>query len=692
MAKNLKSASKSGPPVTLTRIAAKAEAKHAGRSGKSDKGRATVQKKQSHHIQTSAVEQSVAAAAPEEPFQAAPPLGTTSQVPKVAVFLSITCLMGGLVFWILSLPNVDPQGLTDYGIVAILPWQFWVAVATISLGFALSLQQRLSASLLPYLHLLALVVMLHATPALAYGTLRYSWAWKHIGIVDFIQRHGKVDPLAPFLAAYHNWPGLFYVSAAVANALDLALAEIAQLVRFTPPVLTLLFALALIPIYRRLTDDPRLVAAAIWIFITGNWIGQDYFSPQGVAFLAYLLIIGICIGPIRKPDAANAAAGGRLSRFIAWARALSQRTNEHPARHYTPPARAGFIALVLVLILATTATHQLTPISIILVLAGLAVMGRVSIYYCIFAIVAEILWILYFAAPFMAFHLADELNNVGEGINAAQQKLVDISVVSPGRVWVIVIGRVLTAAIAVLALIGGLRRLILGFRDGLAVMLTVAAFPLFVNRYGGEILFRVYLFSLPMLGFFAAAAFFPSRNHGRHAAWRMLFLPVSAFAVVGFLYANNGKDRQYYFTRDEVEASLWLYGNAPPDSLLIEGSRNYPSQLMNYENFAYVPMSEEERTVREEIIAAPEEVFARWLSDPRWKAGYIIITSSQKAYSDAEGVMPSGALDAIEARLLRSPRFKLVYATPNAKIFSLHQKAGALGPWTATTLTGGLGK
>ena len=39
-------------------------------------------------------------------------------------------------------------------------------------------------------HVVALVAILHATPSILYGTLRYAWAYKHVGIVDYIQRHG----------------------------------------------------------------------------------------------------------------------------------------------------------------------------------------------------------------------------------------------------------------------------------------------------------------------------------------------------------------------------------------------------------------------------------------------------------------------------------------------------------------------
>ena len=52
------------------------------------------------------------------------------------------------------------------------------------------------------------------------------------------------------------------------------------------------------------------------------------------------------------------------------------------------------------------------------------------------------------------------------------------------------------------------------------------------------------------------------------------FCITAVLGVIGFLFANNGKDREYTFTRDEVDAAAWLYGRAPPNSLLIEGARN----------------------------------------------------------------------------------------------------------------------
>ena len=63
--------------------------------------------------------------------------------------------------------------------------------------------------------------------------------------------------------------------------------------------------------------------------------------------------------------------------------------------------------------------------------------------------------------------------------------------------------------------------------------------------------------------------------------------------LAGFLFAYYGKERQYYFTPEEVAASEYLYEHAPDRSLLIQGSVNYPSQFKNYEHFDYVLLAAE---------------------------------------------------------------------------------------------------
>jgi hypothetical protein len=191
----------------------------------------------------------------------------------ISVLLAASCLAAALLLWLCSLVQIDPSGLDDLGIVSILPWTSWATLVLLAIGFMSSMDQRLASGPLPFLLLVVFVLVLHATPAIGYGTLRYSWAWKHIGMVDYIQRHGTPDPVAPYLAAYHNWPGFFLASAWVANLAGAGPLEIAKAARFAPTILNLLYLCVLPLVLRRFTDDNRLIWTAVWVFLAGNWVG-----------------------------------------------------------------------------------------------------------------------------------------------------------------------------------------------------------------------------------------------------------------------------------------------------------------------------------------------------------------------------------------------------------------------------------
>ena len=118
-------------------------------------------------------------------------------------------LLTGVGCWLIGLPGIDPTQLGSLGLISILPLPIVFAYVLIIAGFAYSLSDPLVRTRWPFLFLVGFVLLLHATPAISYETLRYSWAWKHIGVIDYIMRTGHTDPSARFLSAYHNWPGFF---------------------------------------------------------------------------------------------------------------------------------------------------------------------------------------------------------------------------------------------------------------------------------------------------------------------------------------------------------------------------------------------------------------------------------------------------------------------------------------------------
>jgi hypothetical protein len=608
-----------------------------------------------------------------------------SYAPEVAVgqlglLSALLPAFGALGIWVASLRRIDPSTMSDLGLASVLPYAAWLPHLLLSVGFFFVIGRQPRQGWLPYLYLVALALVLHATPAIDYGTLRYPWVWKHLGIIDYIQRHGAVDRTTPILSAYHNWPGFFAAAALVA---DLAgVRDLAAPARWAPLASNLLYLAVLPMLYRSLTDDARVIFGGTWIFLCGNWVGQDYFSPQALALLFYLVLLALCLRFLAPPPLLAGAQTSRLLSSMAAAAQWTQRDGPSPAGQPNGASRVVITGAALLLIAAMTVTHQFTPLVAISALGVLAIFQRAAVGLFLFAAALTAIWILYVAAPFVAVVLPAEMKDLGATVLQLSSQLADMSVVSRGQALISLICRGLTLTIAVAALIGGMRRLGCGYRDGLAAALAVAAVPLLaVTSYGGEVIFRVYLFALPFLAFFAAALFFPSPRRGISAdtlAGAALFGVVLA---VAFVFANNGKDRQYAFTPEEVAAMQWLYDTAPPGTLIIEGAHVDPSQFRNVEYFTQVSLADEPPESRADVLAHPVPVLARWLDNDEYRAAFIVLTRNQKAYVEALGIMPRDGLDGIEQALLASPRFRLVHAAGGTKIFALNQAVRGMGDW-----------
>jgi len=568
-----------------------------------------------------------------------------SVVPSLVLLI---VMIGGLGLWSTSLPLIDPSNLGSLGLIGILPVNVFLAYAIIITGFCTSLISPSRTPLLPPLFLAALVLLLHATPAIGYETLRYSWAWKHIGVIDYIMRYGEVDPTARFLSAYHNWPGFFIFFAKLASTLNLQPVEIANFARFYPAALNLGF-LAILPlVFRNFTTSRRIVWTAVAIFLVGNWVGQDYFSPQGTAFLLYLCLLALLTGPL-------SIAKNTVLQDDIWS--VGQRVLQ------------TFAAMLL--ILSIVAIHQITPIFLLSTLGLLAITRRISFGYLIFAIIAEVLWLLYFAHAFVAPELADVIASVGKLNSETVERLADTSVINDNQRLVVFVSRGLSAAVALFAFAGGLLRLKNGNFDFTAALLTLAPIPVLVaTPYGGEIVFRLYLFAVPFLAFFAATLIVPG-DRTPFGMLRLCNTAVVLFAMAtAFVVANNGKDEQYYFSHAEIEAANWLYSNSQPGQLLIEGNRSYPSQFKNYENFVYVPLSEELPDIEDDLLNSPSELVVRWLRQSP-NGGYVILTRSQKAAFENLGLLPAGEIANLEQKLTSSPHLKIAFSNSEAKIFTL---------------------
>ena len=580
--------------------------------------------------------------------------------------------------WVASLKNIELSEMTDVGLVSVFqPWNY-AALAVLIVSFSLSIRRReLNVPLLVW-HTVVLLAIIHTTPLLLYGTLRYSWAWKHVGIIDYIARHGGVDRNIVTLSAYHNWPGFFALNALITETTGLK--SPLSYAPWAPIFFNLVFLGTLPLIFRTFTSDRRLIWLAVWFFFLTNWVGQDYFAPQAMGYFLYLVIIGVCLRWFPAKGAPEVSEQNRsvFGRLVFHFRRMRRAPVVPPDHAATPAQLVGLLAIVVLLMITVVTSHQLTPIMMICALTALVAFRRSSASGLpILAIVLTVTWLFFFATPFLIDNLDSMTETIGQFLDNVDSNLIDTSRVSSGHRLVSLAGRALTVFLWGVAVLGGIRRIVKGYLDLPAVLLALSPFLMLAgNSYGGEILFRVYFFSLPFMAYLAASLVYPSAAAGRSWPTTVLVVLISGTLLTGLLFAHYGKERQYSFTRDEIDAARYLYEIAPPGSLLVEGSRNYPSQFLNYENFTYVPISREPQRSQSNVINHPVETLSRWMENDEYSAAYLIITRSMKAETQAIGQMPPASLEKIETALLQSPDFEVVFGNRDAKVFTLAERAG----------------
>ena len=573
---------------------------------------------------------------------------------------ALALLIGGVALWGVGIVGgIRWQEMTDLGFVSVLPVTCLVGLGFLVAGFVRALAMPVVVPGVLRAHVVAMLVVLHATPTLVYGTMRYPWAWKHVGVIDFITRNGVVDPTIETLGAYHGWPGFFALNAMIAETTGI---DAAQLGRWWPLAVNLLVVWLLSVLFAVCTDDRRVGPVACWVYVLGSWVGQDYFSPQAMAFVMYLtaVVVLVCLTAARRPVSlrlptrtipALTRIGAASSRAISRVGRGVRRLGPTSVRK-----RLGVVPReVYVVALAIACSHQLTPVMLALTCVALVVGAYAGTPWLATVIVGVgAAWAVVFAAPLLMDN-ADELETVGSVGSNLDGTVVDLAAVSSGQALVAASARVLTVLVVLLALVGLLREWRRGRTHGLMALL--AGLPVLLvglSSYGGEVLFRVVLFGLPALAFLVGTLLVADRSRRGGAA---AVAVASAVLLPLFLLAHLGNERQYAFGQDEVALVQDLYATAPPGSLLVEGSRNYPTQSLRYGVFTYVPIDREPVDGRRRVLADPAGVLGEWLDNEAYSATYLLLTRSMVAATEASGSLPAGGIATIDAALAADPAF-----------------------------------
>jgi hypothetical protein len=564
----------------------------------------------------------------------APTLGPGVEERSPPSLTAPSVLLGAsILMWSASLGSIDLRAMDDTGLTSVLPVTALLAFALLTMGFCLALHRGAGTALL-LAYLVALVLMAYGTVSVVGEGLRGAVVWRHLGVTDALVRLRRPDPT---IDAYFNWPGFFMLLSMVQT---LAGAEaLAALARWAPVVFNLLFLGPLVLIVRSVTPNRTQIWLTSWVFLVSNWISQDYLAPQALAFFFYLVLVFVLL---RKFPAGTVVG------------------------HQTFHADRAALAVVIVLLFAVTvASHQLTPFAALIAVSLLVVSRRCSArgLPLVMGLLA-VSWLLFMAVPYLKGHAAELTSEVGSVSSAVGKNVGERVRGSAGHLFVVRIRLLFTAGMWALAALGALRQWRSRRLDVRIVLLAVAPFPLLVAQpYGGEMLLRVYLFSLPFASVLAAAALLPNEK-------RRLRAPVLAAVLTvmlgAFLVSRYGNERMDQFTSQEVAAVDQLYAIVPPGGLLLAASGNLPWKDRAYEQYDYRTAVQLAQTT-----PAPQILDAVETAMQRRPASALILTRSQRASIELLGTLPATVLQELEQHVVTSDRFRLAYANADARIFVL---------------------
>lgn len=590
--------------------------------------------------------------------------------------------------WLFSLQGIRLQQMNDLGLVSVFSPFTLLALGLMMLSFCASLQRSPLRTPILLLHLCLLIFMLYGVTPLVEEAPRFSVVYRHAGYVEYIMRTGTVDPN---LDAYFNWP-IFFITSAFVTRIS-GYPSILSYAAWAPVFLNLLYLGPLFNILRAVTANKHLVWLALWFFYLTNWIGQDYYSPQGLAFFLYLVIIAMLLRWFRvRADTKHIRWDDFLSHlpsFVGkWYRWFA--TPDSGVAPVQPGLRWALLGLLLLIFAFVVSSHPLTPFFVLASVTALVIFRRCTpAWLPVVMAIMTVGWILLMTRAFLAGHLSWVTSDIGQPASIISQNVGSRLSGSPGHELIAQLRVVTTFVIWGCGLIGCVRRARQGYRDTNAMLLAIAPFPLLIIQpYGGEMLLRIYLFSLPLMAFFVASLFFAERaaisqpTGGSTRALHTLFAPLprlfassrwksalmtgfSILLLAGFLFTRYGNERQDYMTYAEVAGVQYLYSIAQAGSIFIAGTNGTPWEFQDFEKYNLLVLTD---SLLNAVTNRDVPAITRFIRGEKHTFAYLIFTRSQEATLECTFGLAPGTLDRLQEALIASGQYKLVYSNADAHI------------------------
>jgi hypothetical protein len=614
------------------------------------------------------------------------------------MWLPVLLTVEALIMYVLALKvppgplrGVDPADINGLGLIAALPVSAFAAILIMLVAFFVTVAQSTDRKFLLLFQIAAITFALHGAGSLVAAEPRFPTAYIHAGFVDFIGRTGET---AINIDARMGWPGFFALFAFVTKAAGIT--DMTTILQWTPLLSNLLYLLPFVLILRQVVATTRARWFAALLFILVQWIGQDYFSPQGFTFALYLAFVAILlrwfgrVEPRTKPIAPKGLRKllGRLDAMIP-----GEIAN-------TGTYRADKLLMLLMLLavfFASTASHQITPFMMLGVVTAFLIFKRTKLTWALpfFLGLVVLAWISYETVGFWAGQIDQIFGGLGKILTNLQSNTGDrIAGSDPAHAMVLKARLGILVVILSLAAAGLFRRLRRGVLDRAAlILLCVPVLALGLQSYGGEIGLRIYMFALPGACLLAAYAFFPNQpsdsadvreetvpvrkrnvRFNPELTRKLSVVLAAGFAVffaMAFLVARYGNEKFERVTTGEVAAMHYVYDHDKPSARVLYltpklGEEVTPTlpwgekdvEVVNFSGQALV--HSDPTDIKDAVTALKNDKRNTYLAVSTGQVAYLQLN---EGYSGDWGPRFRAALDA-------SPDIKRVFSNSDAALYT----------------------
>lgn len=540
--------------------------------------------------------------------------------------------------------------LDGYGLAASLPPAYFLGLICLPLASGLQwLRGRQASTAAIVIHVVLFVLIVWLTPLVLEGTPRFRSSYVNFGYVDPVLRGVG---LLPDHFIYHNWP-LFPV--AMATIVRVAGISPLLLMAVFPIIMMLAYLVPLATIMRTIAihaggsgEDSGRVAtnahvawpAGLWLFAVFNWTSQDYFSPQAFAYLLFVTWLAVLVHVVIRRK-------GEL----------------------TPGTTIALLGLFSLIVL----THVLTSLEVLGVLLALTaarLLRRPTLVVTCGLIF--IVWQLNMAGPFFAFYgdrLHETLLDISDFV---QVNLASRVSGSPEHAQIVRLRILVTGTVFALAGLAVLARLLGSGRSrgvvfGIAFLFGIA-FVAPASVYGGEMLIRVLLFSLPILAGLAVTAF-------GTRAYRLLLVAIVIVMAPIHILTHYGNELHDYVSPGEIAGFEFVSSSLPPANIF----GGYPGG--NFEQTAL--LDARNSYLSRGVLPSELDDFLDPTLHHTWdhkdRPIYVLLSRGDDAAMDLFQNRPGFIYD-VKSVLDRDPAFTVVHANPDVTIYHWQPRTAATEP------------